>query len=341
MFNGTGLDEGLTVALAEQSVRARAFAASAYDVTGVTEAAQYMEGLMPKSTSFLPGAVLGGAVSVGMGSPVGTGLLIGGFVNRALNDQFSEGPLAGLSVIPFIAPVVADLTLNREKVEDIYSGRQEVPLRSSRFWEFGKTPYAGGHIEGFVPNWFAQLKADAEATPYGFGSKAAKVMFQDLPLIGAGILDVIPGINYHMERYHRYDRPYPISDPVFKDIPLVGPLIGATVGSVLKPPRMHPDLHRYTTDPGAEPYATAETYGTPVSMGTGTASNPVYAYGSEASEGYSTAHATVPERPTGVRQTISQLYYRNVVEAPGLVGFLAETDRRKTLRWGHCLARLQ
>jgi hypothetical protein len=47
---------------------------------------------------------------------------------------------------------------------------------------------------------------------------------------------------YALEDEHYEDRPYPISSPAFSDVPLVGPLLAATVGRVVKPPvYMHED----------------------------------------------------------------------------------------------------
>ena len=43
---------------------------------------------------------------------------------------------------------------------------------------------------------------------------------------------------YDFEREHYYDRPYPMTGTAFEDIPVVGPLLGATIGRVFKPPRL-------------------------------------------------------------------------------------------------------
>jgi hypothetical protein len=47
---------------------------------------------------------------------------------------------------------------------------------------------------------------------------------------------------YYLESLHYEDRPYPITSPAFSNVPLVGPLLAATIGRVIKPPvRMHED----------------------------------------------------------------------------------------------------
>jgi len=45
----------------------------------------------------------------------------------------------------------------------------------------------------------------------------------------------LKNFTYQLESQHYYDRPYPISSSAFKDIPLIGPLLAATVGRVIKP----------------------------------------------------------------------------------------------------------
>ena len=45
---------------------------------------------------------------------------------------------------------------------------------------------------------------------------------------------------YYLEKLHYQDRPYPVASPAFSDVPLVGPLLAATIGKLVKPPvRMH------------------------------------------------------------------------------------------------------
>ena len=45
---------------------------------------------------------------------------------------------------------------------------------------------------------------------------------------------------YYLEKLHYQDRPYPVASPAFSNVPLIGPLLAATVGKIVKPPvRMH------------------------------------------------------------------------------------------------------
>jgi len=45
---------------------------------------------------------------------------------------------------------------------------------------------------------------------------------------------------YYLEEKHYKDRPYPVSSPAFTNVPLVGPILAATIGRLVKPTvRMH------------------------------------------------------------------------------------------------------
>ena len=45
---------------------------------------------------------------------------------------------------------------------------------------------------------------------------------------------------YYLEKLHYEDRPYPVASPAFTNVPLIGPLLGATIGKLVKPTvRMH------------------------------------------------------------------------------------------------------
>ena len=45
---------------------------------------------------------------------------------------------------------------------------------------------------------------------------------------------------YYLEEKHYQDRPYPVSSPAFTNVPLVGPILAATIGKLVKPVvRMH------------------------------------------------------------------------------------------------------
>ena len=40
---------------------------------------------------------------------------------------------------------------------------------------------------------------------------------------------------YYLEKLHYSDRPYPVASPAFTNVPLLGPLLAATIGRFIKP----------------------------------------------------------------------------------------------------------
>jgi hypothetical protein len=46
--------------------------------------------------------------------------------------------------------------------------------------------------------------------------------------------------SYWLEKKHYLDRPYPVTSPAFTDVPLVGPLLAATIGVLPGPVGVDP-----------------------------------------------------------------------------------------------------
>lgn len=218
LFNQTMLDEGISVAVAEQAAKFRLAAAKVSDLTGITRGAQYIEGLMPGSSTFLPGAVAGAAA---MG-PIGA--VVGGFANRMVASYLNYDP-----------------TKNFDKVKDIYAGREKVAVRGGRGWELSKTPYEGGRISYYKPSWFHMLKSQYQNNPVLYGGKA-EATFLTKPWLGLGFNPLGVLLDpYRLERKQYFARPYPMTAPAGEDMPLVGPTFASTVGKILKPVKMmHP-----------------------------------------------------------------------------------------------------
>jgi len=151
--HNTALDEGTTVFLADQAVRARLFAGYVYDITGITDTMKYLEGLMPKSTQVLPGAAMGFAMG---GVP---GAITGGILNAWTQPVLKEGPLSFLSLLPPTAPFVSDMTKSFKELQDLYSGRELEAVRKGSGWPFGSVP-----IEGCLTERTEVLVADGGTT---------------------------------------------------------------------------------------------------------------------------------------------------------------------------------
>ena len=146
--------------------------------------------------------------------------------------------IGGALALPIVPGAVARLLgglKTPEELEEIYSGREEVPVMASRWWSFGRTRLAGKKPEYYTPHWTVRAQTrykDAAlfAGDEGFLFKAIKKtpLLQDL---------VDP---YYFEKLHYYDRPYPVTGPSELGMGVFDPLYKATIGRIFKPVRyMH------------------------------------------------------------------------------------------------------
>lgn len=320
LLDGTALDEGVTVALADQAVRARMIAGHIYDFTGVTSAMKYMEGLMPKSSKILPGAAAGFAIG---GIP---GMITGGILNSYIQPTLAESPLSFLSILPPVAPFVADLTRSHAELRDLYSGRDWEEVRRGQGWPLGNQPIEGGRVTQMRPNWFHLLKSQAAASPVLYGSKVEQFLFKDLPLLDFSFGDLIDP--HYLERKHGEDRPYPVPDIPFQEIPILGPAIAATLGKAYL--ALHPLGSNTSPNEAAAIEALSGGFGFNQEEGFG----PKYsgAYGeqfdnnnSDLVYGTATGRAPIVQSPYSTHQVLAEQIYKGVIEPPGLLGWATST----------------
>lgn len=169
----------------------------------------------------------------------------------ASRAMFRKGAKWGLlAALPFVPGMLG----SRETADELrrkYSGEDEVPIRAGRWWDVGSTPFSGGRIKYFRKHWYPLMQAKAEQVAT-YGSEDA--YWEHHPLLHPFKYLKDP---YWVERQNYYDRPYPVSSPAFSNVPLVGPLLAATIGRIVKPTiRMHPewDVNDYTLfSPRLEP----------------------------------------------------------------------------------------
>ena len=132
-----------------------------------------------------------------------------------------------------------------EELEELYSGRKDVPIMSSRWWIFGRTPFAGKKPAYYAPHWTVRARARYmdEALFAGDESWLFKAV-KKTPLL-QDIFDP-----YYLEKLHYADRPYPVTGPSDIGIGVIDPLYKATIGRLFKPVRyMHTEEWRSGSDP--------------------------------------------------------------------------------------------
>lgn len=139
------------------------------------------------------------------------------------------GAAAGLALIsPFIPGALIPDT-RPEDLDDLYSGKTDVAIRKGRWWEMGRSPFEGTRVDRYEKHWYPEMLARAKEKSI-WGEKVPGPMEQWWK----------ENFTYELEQKHYYDRPYPISGTAFEDIPFIGPLLGSTIGQLVKPSRhMH------------------------------------------------------------------------------------------------------
>lgn len=152
------------------------------------------------------------------------------FRKATTSKYIFTGALIGAALaVPFLPGMLGSRKTEAE-LQRVYSGEEEVPIRAGRWWEVGSTPYTGGRIKYFRPHWYATMQAQAEEKSlYGSEEEA----WAHNPLIHPIRYFHDP---YYLEKKNYATRPYPITSPAFSNVPLVGPILAATIGKLVKPP---------------------------------------------------------------------------------------------------------
>ena len=127
-----------------------------------------------------------------------------------------------------------------ERKEWIENG--EDPIRKGRYWGSGNTPLSGGKIMYFRPNFYRRVEADVDFSDSKWGSRQEyynNAWFPN-PVNPFSFVNHFVTNRNHYDYKHYYDRPYLQTAPAGSNIPLIGPLYGATIGKIISPQqKMH------------------------------------------------------------------------------------------------------
>lgn len=100
------------------------------------------------------------------------------------------------------------------------------PVRKGRYWSLNETPFVGGKIQYWKPNILKASLADAKYSDSLYGSRKER------------FANILNPRHYDEKNYN--SRPYLMTSPAFENVPVVGPILSATVGKIIAPQRkMH------------------------------------------------------------------------------------------------------
>ncbi|WP_422661744.1 hypothetical protein ACK8P5_25660 (plasmid) [Paenibacillus sp. EC2-1] len=149
-----------------------------------------------------------------------------------------------IAEIPFFGQLL-DLNDSEEETKE-YWRDGEVAVRKGRWWQLGNTPYTGGKVDHFEPNWVRRVLSDYKYTDSLYGSREEYFQNTWMPTLRHPLAPIRHFVTdpYHYEEKHYDDRPYMATGGIgeIESVPLIGPALNATIGQILKPQRtMHED----------------------------------------------------------------------------------------------------
>jgi len=183
-----------------------------------------------------------------------------------------------------------------EQLRKQAEGKELIPVRKSRFWGMGGTPYEGGKISYYKPSLTATIMSDSENyAKWG----------EDVKRYSPITRWFLENFSYTLEEKNFYDRPYPITSPGFANTPFFGDFLGATIGSLVKPQKtMHVNEWQRITDTLETEYLNV-----PKKLD----SNPSMRLGGTG--------IRTPINPYDIREVYGEVQYK-LREASGLIGFI-------------------
>lgn len=191
-----------------------------------------------------------GSINSGLGflartvaAPVG---LFGLLANKTSVGKAALGAAGLFGLIGGINPDQSAEALSQE-----YSGEIKVPVRKGRWWAMGMEPFEGGEIERFDYSWYHRLMKDPK-TKSIYGSQDeywkyhANVFGVPLPTPSNffGLRNILNP--YRLEAINYNTRPYEKTAGALSEVPVFGPVLGETIGKILKPTMYRePDMPLY------------------------------------------------------------------------------------------------
>jgi hypothetical protein len=220
-----------------------------------------------------------------------------GKVGKAKRFSFMGAAVGAALALPFLPGALVP-GQTAEELEKLYSGEEEVAVRKGRWWELGRSPWEGGRIEYYRPHWYPRMLQRSYEKSLGIEDRSPFKQW------------LLENFTYEMEREQYFERPYPITGAAFEDIPVIGPILSATLGRLIKPPKL---MHAEEWLGGAGEF---------------TDEAEVLRIQERAGRGVDPSRGDIPlgtpVSPTDIRQTLGEQAYR-FTELAGLIGFTASS----------------
>lgn len=169
---------------------------------------------------FMRGAARGLALFGGLS-------MVGTVAAGAMGGNFSPGD--------FVPGWLVRLTgggMKPQETDEVFTGEKEVAIRKGRWWLFGRSPFEGSKIQYFRKHRAVLMQSDAEDNAL-YGSYDEKMAYEPIFHPIRALFDT--DFKYHREMRMSLISPTPLTGRMFTDVPILGDLLGNTVGQLIKP----------------------------------------------------------------------------------------------------------
>lgn len=158
-------------------------------------------------------------------------------LNRVGKYSAIGAMLATIPIIPFLPGAL--IGESSENLEAIYSGEEDVAIRSTRFWGSGGGPMEGGKIKYYTKSWYHQLMNNSEtAGIYGDDDTRDELN----PVLNP--FDYLRN-PYRLEERNQDKSPYAVWGMEVSYGGAFGKLFQGTVGALIKPDVVNKRLEDY------------------------------------------------------------------------------------------------
>lgn len=128
------------------------------------------------------------------------------------------------------------------------------PVRQGRYWGFGSTSeYRGSNIQYYQANYLRRAHSNYKEMSLYDGDPSQKFKHSLLPSLRHPLSPIKYLMDpYWLEKEHMDDRPYPLTGKMFAEGTPWGAILNPTVGELIKPVRMLPEIKKRLGNDGRD-----------------------------------------------------------------------------------------